>query len=224
MADPFVEATRLGRIFRQGGSTIAALVSATFRIMPGDRIAIVGPSGCGKSTLVHLIGGLDSPTSGTIAWPALGRAEDLRPQQVALVFQAPSLLPPLTVVENVELPLLLGHEPSAARPAAEAALALFALTDLKDKLPEELSGGQAQRVSLARALSARPRLLLADEPTGQLDRATAMPMIDALLQSIGGTMALVIATHDLAVARRMDRIWRMQHGVLETAAEPVVSA
>ena len=224
MADPLVEATRLGRIFPQGGATIAALVSATFRIMPGDRIAIVGPSGCGKSTLLHLIGGLDRPTSGTIAWPALGRAEDLRPQQVALVFQAPSLLPPLTVVENVELPLLLGRGPSEARAGAEAALALFDLTDLTDKLPEELSGGQAQRVSLARALSARPRLLLADEPTGQLDRATAMPMIDTLLQSIGGTTALAIATHDLAVANRMDRIWRMQYGVLETAAEPVMKA
>jgi len=223
MADPLVEATRLGRIFARGESTIAALVSATFRIMPGDRIAIVGPSGCGKSTLLHLIGGLDSPTSGTIVWPALGRAEDLRPQQVALVFQAPSLLPPLTVVENVELPLLLGRESSEARAAAEAALALFGLADLKDKLPEELSGGQAQRVSLARALSARPRLLLADEPTGQLDRATAMPMIDALLRSIDHTTALVIATHDLAVAERMDGIWRMRHGMLETAAEPVMN-
>ena len=223
MSDPLVEATRLGRIFPQGGSTIAALVSATFRIMPGERIAIVGPSGCGKSTLLHLIGGLDNPTSGTIVWPALGRAEDLRPQQVALVFQAPSLLPPLTVIENVELPLLLGREPSEARAAAEVALALFGLTDLKSKLPEELSGGQAQRVSLARALSARPRLLLADEPTGQLDRATAMPMIDALLRSIDHTTALVIATHDLAVAERMDSIRRMRHGVLETAAELAVN-
>ena len=184
--------------------------------MPGERIAIVGPSGCGKSTLLHLIGGLDNPTSGTIVWPALGRAEDLRPQQVALVFQAPSLLPPLTVIENVELPLLLGREPSEARAAAEVALALFGLTDLKSKLPEELSGGQAQRVSLA-------RLLLADEPTGQLDRATAMPMIDALLRSIDHTTALVIATHDLAVAERMDSIRRMRHGVLETAAELAVN-
>jgi ABC-type lipoprotein export system ATPase subunit len=218
MVDSLVEATGLGRTFRQGGSTIAALVSATFRVMPGERIAIVGPSGCGKSTLLHLIAGLDSPTSGAIAWPALGPAEDLRPKQVAVVFQAASLLPALTVVENVELPLLLGHEPSHARASADATLGLLGLADLRDKLPEELSGGQAQRVSLARALSARPRLLLADEPTGQLDRGTAMPMIDALQQSIGDTTALVVATHDLAVAERMQKIWRMQHGVLETAA------
>ena len=128
----------------------------------------------------------------------------------------PSLLPALSVVENVELPLLLGDvDTTAARTAAVDALGRLQLSDLAERLPEELSGGQAQRVALARALAARPQLLLADEPTGQLDHATARLVIDTLLASLEDTQtALVVATHDPAVSSRMQTVWHMRHGTL----------
>jgi len=208
------------RVYQRGGATVVALQEATCAIAPGDRIALVGRSGSGKSTLLHLLGGLDTPTSGTIAWPALGLRETLRPTQVAFVFQMLSLLPPLTVVENVELPLLLGGiDPPAARAAAHDALERIDLVPLADRLPEELSGGQAQRVAVARALAYRPRLILADEPTGQLDRPTAQHLFDILLAALAGTdTALVVATHDRSVADRLTQRWEMRQGVLEGAS------
>ncbi|HEX4714852.1 MAG TPA: ABC transporter ATP-binding protein, partial [Ktedonobacteraceae bacterium] len=164
-----------------------------------------------------LLGGLDRPTSGNLSWPALGPCETLRPEKVGLVFQMPSLLPSLTVVENVEIPLLLGQESAAkARAAALAALERIGLGFIAEKLPEELSGGQAQRVAVARALITQPRLLLADEPTGQLDHPTAQQLFDVLLAALEGTeTALVVATHDQSVAERMKTVWHMEHGILE---------
>ncbi|MEP7187606.1 MAG: ABC transporter ATP-binding protein [Roseiflexaceae bacterium] len=209
------------RVYQRGGETVVALQEATCTIAPGDRIALVGRSGSGKSTLLHLLGGLDTPTSGTVAWPAFGARATLRPTHVAFVFQMPSLLPPLTVVENVELPLLLGGiEQPAARAAAHDALERIDLASLADQLPEELSGGQAQRVAVARALAYRPRLILADEPTGQLDRPTAQHLFDVLLAALAGTdTALVVATHDRSVAERLDQTWQMHQGVLEGASQ-----
>jgi putative ABC transport system ATP-binding protein/lipoprotein-releasing system ATP-binding protein len=193
------------------------LTSATCSIAPAARIAVVGASGSGKSTLLHLLAGLDTPTSGSVSWPALGRRAELRPALVGVVFQAPSLLAPLSVVENVELPLLLGHtSPDVARTAAAQTLQQMQLSELADKLPHELSGGQAQRVAFARALAHRPRLIFADEPTGQLDQHTAQLVFDVVLEALEGTdTALVVATHDPLVARRMGTVWRMQHGGLE---------
>lgn len=166
--------------------------------------------------------GLEAPTSGELSWPALGPRAMLRPAKIRIVFQVPSLLPPLSVVENVELPLLLGHaEAGAARAAATEMLARLGLAELADKLPEELSGGQAQRVAMARALAARPLLVLADEPTGQLDHPTAAHLFDVLLAALAGTpTALVVATHDLAVAERLQRVWRLRHGTLDPGAGP----
>jgi putative ABC transport system ATP-binding protein/lipoprotein-releasing system ATP-binding protein len=140
--------------------------------------------------------------------------------KVGLVFQVPSLLAPLTVVENVEIPLLLGQASAEkARAAALDALDRIGLRFLAEKLPEELSGGQAQRVAVARALASHPKLLLADEPTGQLDHPTAQELFDVLLASLEGTQtALVVATHDRTVAERMKTIWYMQHGLLEVHA------
>ena len=206
-----------GRTYSRGRTPVVAVVSATCTIMPGDRIALIGPSGSGKSTLLHLLGGLDIPTSGTLTWPALGTRETLRPAKVGLVFQMPSLLAPLTVVENVEIPLLLGQvSTDKARAAAIDALDRIGLRSIAEKLPEELSGGQAQRVAVARALASQPKLILADEPTGQLDHPTAQNLFDVLLASLDGTdTALLIATHDKAVAERMNTIWHMQHGILE---------
>lgn len=209
-----------GRTYSRGKTPVVAVASATCTIMPGDRIALMGPSGSGKSTLLHLIAGLDSLTSGSLAWPALGSRETLRPAKVGLVFQMPSLLASLTVVENVEIPLLLGSgSTDKARAAALNALERIGLRSIADKLPEELSGGQAQRVAVARALASHPKLLLADEPTGQLDSATARHLFDVLLASLQGTdTALVVATHDKVVADRLRTIWHMQHGMLEGTA------
>jgi ABC-type lipoprotein export system ATPase subunit len=141
-----------------------------------------------------------------------------------MVFQAPSLLPPLDVLENVALPLLLlGVGDDDARAGAFAALERLALVDLVSKLPEELSGGQAQRVAVARALVASPALILADEPTGQLDSGTAADVVDALLEAARATDAgLVVATHDPAVARHLDQQWTMRDGHLSVHARPEV--
>ena len=131
----------------------------------------------------------------------------------------PSLVPSLTVIENIELPLLLQKIAApAARAAAQEAIERVELAVLANKLPEELSGGQAQRIAVARTLAARPRLILADEPTGQLDRTTAQHLFDLLLAALAGTtVALVVATHDHAIADRLDTIWHMRQGILEGA-------
>ena len=208
------------RTYSRGKTPVVAVAFATCTVVPGDRIALVGPSGSGKSTLLHLLGGLDKLTSGSLTWPALGASETLRPSKIGLVFQMPSLLAPLTVVENVEIPLLLGQASTEkARTAALDALERIGLQSIAEKLPEELSGGQAQRVAVARALATQPKLILADEPTGQLDHPTAKHLFDVLLASLEGTeTALVVATHDLAVAERMHTVWHMQHGILEVHA------
>lgn len=218
MTDTLIQAEALCRTYLQGGSQVAALIAANFRIRKGDRIAIVGRSGSGKSTLMHLIAGLDLPTSGTLEWPGLGSREELLPNRVALVFQAPSLLAPLTVEENVALPLLMGRVETGIAAAVSSALATFQLSDLAQKLPEELSGGQMQRVALARAIAGKPSLILADEPTGQLDQQTSRTALDALLGHLEGTdTALVISTHDASVAQRMRTTWQLQYGVLTRA-------
>jgi putative ABC transport system ATP-binding protein len=227
--EPLFTCHDLSRTYGTGQGSVVALHGASCRIQPGDRIAITGPSGSGKSTLVHLIAGLEQPTTGELSWPGLGGDPRLRRDLVGVVFQAPSLLDPLDVIENVELPLLLSaasaHRLSGSRPVAPgqpdtreralAALGALKLADLAAKLPEELSGGQAQRVAVARVLAGEPRLVLADEPTGQLDRANATIVIDALLATAAITNAgLVVATHDGRVASRLARRWTMTDGRL----------
>jgi putative ABC transport system ATP-binding protein len=180
------------------------------------RVAVTGPSGSGKSTLLHLLAGLDTPTSGTIEWPGLGGNPFGRPGVVGMVFQGPSLLPPLDVNENVALPLLLaGTAAAEARERAIAALREVGLDGLGARLPEELSGGQAQRVAVARTLAVEPRLIIADEPTGQLDSSHAREVADLLLGTatrLGA--ALVLATHDLDLARRLPLRWQIADGRL----------
>ncbi len=214
-----VEAHDASRTY-PGYAPVVALTSATCLVIPGDRIAITGPSGSGKSTLLYLLAGLEIPTSGNVTWPALGPREGLHPAKVAFIFQVPSLLAPLTAVENVELPLLLDHiKEKTARQTAIQALEKVELGNIAESLPEELSGGQAQRVAVARALAYQPRLILADEPTGQLDHPTAQHLFDMLLATIEGTdTALVVATHDLSIAERMHTIWHIHHGILDAGA------
>jgi ABC-type lipoprotein export system ATPase subunit len=219
MPEPLVKGIDVTRRFRQGDTEVEALRPATFTIRSGDRIAIVGPSGCGKSTLLHLIADLDTPTDGHLTWPALGQHGTLRPREIGIVFQAPSLIPTLSAIENVELPLRLAGGVTSPRETAMKALVRVGLAEIADKLPDELSGGQAQRIALARAIALQPRLVLADEPTGQLDQATAGRAILALLESIeGNDAALVVATHDPSVARQMEVTWLMDHGRLQTSA------
>ena len=216
MTDVLAEAIDAGRVFGMNGNQVVALKHATCRIERGDRIALVGPSGSGKSTLLHLLAALDEPTSGTVRWPALGERDTLRPAKISFVFQTESLLAPLTVLENIEVPRLLGGSTAdEARNDASEILDALDLGALADKLPEEISGGQAQRAAVARSLITRPALILADEPTGQLDHRTAAQLLNLLLRRINGSdTALVIATHDPVVAGRMETQWTMEHGVL----------
>ncbi len=214
--------TDVTRTYGSGAGEVQALRGVSCTLRPGMQVALTGPSGSGKSTLLHLLAGLDTPTSGTIAWPGLDGSPAGRPGVVGMVFQGPSLLPPLDVTENVALPLLLaGATETHARGRALAALHDVGLDELAARLPEELSGGQAQRVAVARALAVRPRVILADEPTGQLDSAHAAQVVGLLLDA--ATMlgaALVLSTHDLTIAERLPDRWQMADGLMVAEGDP----
>jgi ABC-type lipoprotein export system ATPase subunit len=216
---PLVLCEGVARTYGDGPTATVALQATDCEVFAGQRIGVVGPSGSGKSTLIHLMAGLDDPTVGVVSWPAIGDRDTLRPGKVAVIFQGPSLLPPLTVLENVSLPLVIGGMTDThAREVAHAALRTLDLDELADKLPEEISGGQAQRVAVARALAGEPTLILADEPTGQLDQTNGAAVVDVLLAaSAHSGSALVISTHDLAVAARVPERWEMHSGELSLA-------
>lgn len=217
-AAPLVACESVARTYGEGHAATVALHNASCEVHPAQQIAIAGPSGSGKSTLLHLMAGIDEPTAGHVAWPAIGERAALRPGPVAMVFQGPSLLPALSVVENVALPLQLAGVPEEqAREQAHGALRALELGDLADKLGEEISGGQSQRVAVARVLVGSPRLILADEPTGQLDRRNADAVAEVLLHvaSRHGA-ALVVATHDPRVADRLATRWTVADGRLST--------
>ena len=220
LTDVVVRATNVARTFGSGPGAVVAVHGVSCQVHAGDRIALIGPSGSGKTTLMHLLAGLDTPTAGAIDWPAIGGHDQLRPGPIAIVFQAPSLLPPLDVVENVALPLLLqGVDQRTAGRMALGALRRLDLESISAKLPEELSGGQAQRVAIARVLAGHPQLILADEPTGQLDHASGAVVIDALVAAATETgAALIVNTHDASVAHRLDLCWSMANGRLNTEA------
>ena len=219
--EPLVLCEGAGRTYGEGPTATVALQPTDCIVEPDARVAIVGPSGSGKSTLLHLMAGLDEPTVGRVSWPAIGGRDVLRPGPVAVIFQGPSLLPPLTVEENVALPLILdGRHEEEAHAQARAPLELLNLLDLRDKLPEELSGGQAQRVAVTRALAGEPSLILADEPTGQLDRANGAAVVDVLLAAAEHAgAALVVSTHDPTVAGRLPVAWQMHSGRLVTTVK-----
>lgn len=214
--DPIVVIDGAGRTFGHGAAAVVALCSTDGVIRRGDRIAMRGQSGSGKSTFLHLLAGLDTPTTGSVTWPGIGVSSDLRPGPVGLVFQSPSLIPSLNVIENVSLPLILmGHDHQSAHKAAEDSLTRLDIAELGSKLPEELSGGQAQRAAVARVLAHRPVLILADEPTGQLDHQTARVVIDALIAAADDSgAALLVSTHDSEIAARFSAAWWMTDGHL----------
>jgi ABC-type lipoprotein export system ATPase subunit len=215
------ECTGVSRSFGSGRTAVLAVAGVDCQITSTARIAVTGSSGSGKSTLLHLLAGVDTPTAGTVRWPKLPARPLGRPGGIGIVFQGPSLLPGFDVVENVALPMLLaGQDEDAADENARAALDLVGMSGAATKLPDELSGGQSQRVAIARVLVTRPALILADEPTGQLDHANADRVITVLLStatSIGA--ALVVSTHDPAVAARLDDRWSMRDGRLTPPAE-----
>jgi ABC-type lipoprotein export system ATPase subunit len=225
MQPPLLAFHRVSKIYhRDGGAPLHALRDVSCAIAAGERVAIIGRSGSGKSTLLHLAAGIDVPTAGRIE--AMGR--DLaamserertlhRRDQVGLVFQFFHLLPHLTVLENVVLPDLI----AGGRAADARALDLLGRVGLRDRAAEpvqKLSGGEMQRVAICRALLRRPRLLLADEPTGNLDDETGRQVMELLLD-LGRTegSTLVFVTHDLDLARLADRRFRIHSGVLEPA-------
>lgn len=220
--EELVRAVGVERRYGSVSTAHTALQATDVVVRAGERIAVTGPSGSGKSTLVHLLAGLDRPSAGELTWPGLGGAHPLeQPGKVGVVFQAPSLLPALDVVENVELvALLAGVDPARARERAWSALEALELGHLAPALPEELSGGQAQRVVIARVLAGDPVMVLADEPTGQLDHVTAAHVLDVLEAAVDVSgAALVVATHDADVAARYRTRWAVQDGRLRTGPD-----
>ena len=214
MTDALVRVKSLSKHFRMpDGEIVPVLSDISCTVGAGQHIALTGPSGSGKSTLLHIMAGLVMPSSGTVDWPALGPPETLMPGRLQVVFQMESLFPALDVLDNIALPMILAGQQPEAR--AQAMLDRFGLTELAHKLPEELSGGQAQRVAMARALAIQPALILADEPTGQLDQATAQVFLDQVIRTAAesGT-TLIIATHDPQIADRILTVWTVTRGSL----------
>jgi putative ABC transport system ATP-binding protein len=219
LGEPLAVCDRASRTFGHGSLAVVAVHEASCTVTAGSRVALVGASGSGKSTLLQLMAGLDSPTSGSVFWPTWEAGPFQDPSRVGVVFQGLSLIPSLTAVENVAFPLLLqGLGLDVAIAQAMESLDLLGIGTLGDKVPEELSGGQAQRVAVARVVTSRPQLIFADEPTGQLDRASGERVIDVLLETADHLAAgLILATHDASLAARIGAIWRMHDGELVVA-------
>jgi len=223
IAQQIVEIRNLSKSYRRGGQTVPVLEDLTFDIMAGDFIALMGPSGSGKSTLLNLIAGIDKPDRGTllvggIDITVLSESElaGWRAHNVGFIFQFYNLMPVLTAYENIELPLLLtGLSGKERREHVEAALAMVGLTDRMTHYPSELSGGQQQRVAIARAIISDPTILVADEPTGDLDRVSAedvLMLMDRLNTELGKTIIMV--THDQHAAQRAHHVRHLEKGVL----------
>ena len=223
-----MELDAVSKTYQQGRRTVQAVRGVSLRVEAGEFVVIMGPSGSGKSTLMHLLGALDTPTSGRALFQGqdLQKLSDrqrslLRRDRIGFVFQAFNLLPTLTAAENVALPLLLGGQGrSAAAKRAAAALERVGLGDRTEHFPEELSGGEMQRVAVARALVTGPEAVLCDEPTGNLDSATSRDVL-ALLRELpeAGRRSVVMVTHDPAAAAVGDRVVHIRDGQLVADGE-----
>ena len=223
-ATPTLAGRELRRVFGHGDTAVAALAGIDIEVHAGELTVVTGPSGSGKSTLLHLLGGLDRPTSGTVVLDdgrvlsALPEAEALaaRRQRVGYVFQTFGLIPVLSAAENVEVPLRLARVDPAERAArVEAILERVGLSRHSRQRPHELSGGQQQRVGVARALVGEPDILIADEPTGQLDSDTAATIMDLIVELTRERgLASVVSTHDPLLIQRADRVVRLLDGAI----------
>ena len=220
---PLFRAVDLTKIYRSGANDLVVLDRLNFDVAQGERLALVGESGAGKSTLLHLLGGLDSPSTGTIYYKSkdisgLGDSDlaDFRNREVGFVWQIHYLLPEFTALENVMMPLLIrGGSHAEAASASRARLEEVGLAARTGHRAGELSGGEQQRVALARALVANPSVLLADEPTGNLDFRTGEMIFDLLTDlHRSHQLTSVFVTHNLSFARRCDRVLRMENGTL----------
>ncbi len=214
---------KLERCFIQGGVELPILRGASLTLLPGEIIALTGPSGAGKSTLLHIAGLLERPDAGevTVDGRNCGQLNDLdrtamRRSELGFVYQFHHLLPEFTALENIVLPQMIAGEPKGtARDRAMTLLGLVGLEDRAKHRPAELSGGEQQRVAIARALANEPRILLADEPTGNLDEQTADRVFEFFQQAVQTSgVAALIATHNIDLASRMDRQVRLHEGVL----------
>ncbi|MBK6864375.1 MAG: ABC transporter ATP-binding protein [Ideonella sp.] len=218
-----IELSGIARVFHLGESTVRALDDVDLRIAPGEYIAVMGPSGSGKSTLLNVLGLLDRPDAGhyvlegrDVTTLSPDEQARVRSHRIGFVFQSFHLVPRLTAAENIALPMMLAG--IAARERDErvrAALAGFGLVDRADHRPDQLSGGQRQRVAIARATIMQPALLLADEPTGNLDRATGDEVIRLLEQLNAGGVTLLVVTHDAAIGARARRRLLMEDGAIK---------
>jgi putative ABC transport system ATP-binding protein len=224
---PLVEMVDVVREYRTGGQTVRALAGITLSIEGGQFVAIVGPSGSGKSTLLHLLGALDSPDSGSIRFNGLQIAymsddeqSSFRRNTVGFIFQFFNLLPTLSAWENVAIPKLLdGQRLRRVKPDAVRLLERVGLGNRVDHRPAELSGGQMQRIAVARALMMDPPLILADEPTGNLDSGTGASIVELLRETahdMGVDRSVVMVTHNVDAASAADRLITLQDGVLKS--------
>ncbi len=221
MSDCAISARGLTKTYHRGGESLRVLDKVNIDIKPGEFVALTGPSGSGKSTILNFIGGLDTPDEGRVVVGdtvvsdlSKSKLAAWRSQNVGFIFQAFNLLPVLTALENVELPLVLQPlNKSQRRKQAEFALSLVELKDRMSHRPQELSGGQEQRVAIARAIVTDPGVILADEPTGDLDRDTADQVLEILKRlSKEHGKTIIMVTHDLAAAAYADRVLRLDKG------------
>ena len=220
---PVLELKDLWRTFHQGPREISVLAGASARLMPGEAVGLVGPSGAGKSTLLHIAGLLETPDSGHVlvngrdcAQMDDGQRTRVRRSEMGFVYQFHQLLPEFSALENVIIPqLIYGRSRAAATERARQLLTSMGLAERVEHRPAELSGGEQQRAAIARALANAPRLILADEPTGNLDPRTSERVFNELITLIRTTgVAALIATHNLELAHRMDRVLQLSDGLL----------